>query len=258
MKHLTLVLCLDHLKKKEAPFFVLDAHGGCGLYDLTSIQAQKTREWEAGIGRMIQSPDANPDLVLYLAQIKSDWARQHYPGSPLLTARMLRENDRLIANELHPEDVETLKDNLWNFPNVRVTAQDAYESIRAYIPPAERRGLVLIDPPFEDRREFETLCRQMKEWKKRWATGLFLLWYPIKAHLAVVEMKRAAADLGLPRTWCWETLLHPAHQPETFNGCGLVMFNAPYQIPERLEALMPLLKNSLKLHKNQTEWLTPA
>ncbi len=255
MKHLALALVLDHLKKKDAPFCVVDAHGGTGLYDLQSVEAQKTLEWEAGIGRFEGMTDLPPDLSLYMNVVERDLGENHYPGSPMLIARMLRPYDRLIANELHPEDVETLKINLGRGKNIRVTNMDAYECIRANTPPKEKRGLVLIDPPFEKKDEFETLIAQMKEWKKRFANGVFVLWYPIKAHLAVQEMKDAASALGIPRTWCVETMLHPRYNEGTFNGCGLVIFNAPYQIPERITALLPVLKDRMGLLEAPEEWL---
>lgn len=256
MKHLALCLIIDHLKKKESAFCVIDAHGGPGLYDLHSEQAQKTREWENGIGLFTDMSESG-DFALYQTLVMSDLTEGRYPGSPCLIARMLRPQDRMIANELHPEDVQTLTQNLRRYKNARATHLDAYECIRANIPPAEKRSLVLIDPPFEQKDEFETLARQMKEWKKRFATGIFLLWYPIKAHLAVDSIKTAATELGMPRTWCLETLIHPAGQPDTFNGSGLILFNAPYQIPERLEALMPLLSQRMGLIGTPACWLVP-
>jgi 23S rRNA (adenine2030-N6)-methyltransferase len=253
-KHLALCLILDHLKKKDSPFCVIDAHGGIGLYDLQSDQAQKTREWESGIGRF-EGAEAGEDFALYHDLVKDDLAQNLYPGSPLLIARMLRDQDRLIANELHPDDVVSLEDNLNRQHNTRVTRLDAYECIRANIPPKEKRGLVLIDPPFEKRDEFETLARQMGEWKKRFAAGIFMIWYPIKAHLAIQSLKQAAASLGINRTWCIETLLHPGNQPETFNGSGLLIFNTPYMLPERMEALLPFLKERMGLFVIETGWL---
>jgi 23S rRNA (adenine2030-N6)-methyltransferase len=256
MKHLALALVIDHFKKKEAPFCVIDAHGGIGAYDLNSPQAQKTQEWEGGIGRFENAVDAPPDFALYHDLVKDDVARRVYPGSPLLTAKMLRPKDRLIANELHPEDFETLRRTVSGYNGVRVTHMDAYECIRANIPPKEKRGIVLIDPPFEKKDEFQTLIRQMEEWKKRFPSGVFMVWYPIKAHLAIEEMKRGAAALGLRRTWCMETLLYPRRQPESFNGCGLVVFNAPYMVPERMEALLPLLGRRMGLLETPSSWLT--
>lgn len=257
MKHLAMTMMLEHLKKKDAPFFVLDAHGGIGLYNLNAIEAQKTQEFAAGIGRFEDEAGMPDDFKAYYNLIKQDLADGYYPGSPTIAARMLRPQDSAIANELHPVDVETLKANLRRHKNVKITHQDAYECIRAHIPPKEKRGLVLIDPPFEKTDEFETLIRQMREWKKRFATGVFAIWYPIKAHLKVDAMLAAAAELQMPRTWVFETLLHPRGQADTFNGCGLVIFNAPYQIPERIEALFPYLERKMQLHACTSRWLVP-
>lgn len=258
MKHLCVALILDRMMEKDAPLFVLDSHGGCGLYDLKAVEAQKTGEWLDGIGRIPEAADLPEDFRLYQALIAKDLTQGHYPGSPVQIARMLRPQDRLVANELHPEDHETLRRNMRGFSGARVTHLDAYECIRANIPPAEKRGLVLIDPPFEERDEFETLCKQMDEWKKRFATGTFAIWYPIKAHLGVEPMKRAAAGAGFARTWCVETLLHPRSAPERFNGCGMLVFNTPYLVPERMEAMLPFLKARLELFETQSTWLTPA
>lgn len=259
MKHLTLAVILDYLKRKDSPFSVIDAHGGIGLYDLMGTEANKTGEWVDGIGRFKDLLRSSPDdLALYCDTLCAYVDNNLYPGSPLLIARALRPNDRLIANELHPEDVEILRGNLRAFKNVRVTHQDAYECIRANIPPVEKRGLVLIDPPFEKTDEFQTLIKQMKEWKKRFPNGVFIIWYPIKSHLAVDDLKQAARDLGLPRTWCFETLRHPRTQAETFNGSGLIVMNTPYQVPERLAALFPLLKERMELYDIAGEWLTTS
>ncbi len=247
VKHLVMMLCIDYLKRKDAPFCVIDAHGGCGLYDLSSEQAQKTGEWKDGIGRFDGLKNAPDDLALYLNAVRKDLAQNRYPGSPMIAGRMIRPADRLIANELHPEDQKTLRMVMGPKKNVRVTHLDAYECIRANLPPQERRGLVLIDPPFEEKDEFQTLIRQMGEWKKRWPTGIFLLWYPIKAHLPVQELKDSAASIGIPDTWAVDVFKYPASQPETFNGSGLILFNAPYQLPERVEALLPLLRERLGL-----------
>jgi 23S rRNA (adenine2030-N6)-methyltransferase len=248
IKHLVLALCIDYLKRKDNPFCIIDAHGGCGLYDLSSEQAQKTGEWTHGIGRLDGLENLPADLALYLSLIQKDRAAGKYPGSPMIAGRMLRPSDRLIANELHPDDQKTLRMVMGPKKNVRVTKLDAYECIRAHIPPAERRGLVLIDPPFEQKDEFDTLIRQMKEWKKRWPTGIYLLWYPIKAHLPVAQLKESGTLLGLPDTWAIDILKYPAAQPETFNGSGLILFNAPYQLPERIGALLPLLADRMDLH----------
>ena len=258
VKHIVLVLCLDYLQKKEAPLCIVDAHGGAGLYDLGSEEAAKTGEWQRGIGRLEGEAEPPGDLKLYLELVQKDVAARRYPGSPLFIARRLRPQDRLIANELHEPSFEALRSALSPFGNARATRMDAYECIRAHIPPKERRGLVLIDPPFEEKDEFETLARQMHQWKKRWARGVFLLWYPIKARSPVATLKDAAKDLGLPRTWAVEALIFPPERALTLNGCGVIVFNAPFTVPERIAALLPFLKEAMTLHETTCGWLVPG
>jgi 23S rRNA (adenine2030-N6)-methyltransferase len=258
IKHIVLVLCVDYLQKKESGLCLIDAHSGAGFYRLDSEEAEKTGEWKRGIGRLLHANCAPADLELYLGLVQADTAALRYPGSPFLLARTLRSQDRLIASELHGPAFETLRAVLSPYKNARAMHMDGYECIRAQIPPKERRGLVLIDPPFELKDEFQTLARQMREWKKRWATGVYILWYPIKAHLPVAELKAAARELSLPRTWCLEAFILPREQPETLNGCGLIVFNAPYTAPERTEALLPYLKDAMGLHGTACEWLVPG
>lgn len=248
MKHLTLALCLEHMRKKDKGFCAIDAHGGCGLYRLDGAEAQKTGEWQAGIGKLLALKNPPPDLALYLKLVRKDLANNKYPGSPLLIARMLRDQDRLIAGELHPDDYKTLKMTMGSHQNVRIEKRDAYETLRTYLPPAERRGLVLIDPPFEKKDEFERLGRQARQWHKRFPTGTYLVWYPIKAHLPSAEL-RAGLSALFPGTLCFETLLHPADTPESFNGSGLLLLNPPFGLKERLEALAPVLADVLSLHQ---------
>ena len=257
IKHIVLTQCLDYLQRKEGPLCIVDAHAGAGLYDLRSEEAAKTSEWERGIGCLQGLPSAPADLERYLSLVRDDLSEGRYPGSPLLIARCLRQQDRLIANELHEPTFEALRTNLTPFKNARASRLDAYECIRATIPPKERRGLVLIDPPFEEKDEFATLARQMKQWKKRWATGICVLWYPIKAHLPVAALKDEARNLALPRTWSVETLMFPRTQADTLNGCGLTVFNAPFTVPERIDALLPALKEAMNLHETASAWEVP-
>ena len=258
VKHIVLLLCLDYLQKKEGALCIADAHSGAGRYDLRSEEASRTRECERGAGRLQDMGNAPPDLDLYLGAIRQDMKSGHYPGSPLLAARRLRAQDRLIANELHEPAFEALRQTLAPFKNARAMNMDAYECIRAHIPPRERRGLVLIDPPFEEKNEFETLARQMPQWKKRWETGVFLLWYPIKAHLPVPALTEAVRKTGFRRTWRVEALILPRDRPETLNGCGVIVFNAPYTVPERMEALLPFLSAALSLHEASSAWEVPG
>lgn len=236
-KHLVMLMVTKHLQQKDTPFFVLDAFAGVGLYDLNSEQAQKTRESEAGIGQLMAAQLRHQDLRDIADVMRPEWDTGHYAGSPLLLARLLRGQDRLVANELHPEDFEELAQNLKRIKNTRATCEDAYQSIRAHIPPPEKRGLILIDPPFEKPDEFDLLVKNMKDWKKRWSTGVYMIWYPIKAGGASERLHAAASELGINRTWVSEILLRGRNLAGSLNGAGLVIFNTPYMIPERMGAL---------------------
>lgn len=236
-KHLIFTLALQYLQQKEKGLFVLDAFAGIGLYDLSRVEPNKTGEYLEGIAKIMESPAQNPDLLGFQKLAGLYWGGRSYAGSPLLAATMLRPQDRLIANELHPEDVEELRHHLRGFERVKVTAEDAYQCIRAHIPPSERRGIVLVDPPFEKPDEFQLLVRQMEEWKKRWATGVFMIWYPIKAGQPVRELHQAAADMGINRTWVSEILLRKRDLAGGLNGAGMVVFNTPFGLPEKIDGL---------------------
>lgn len=254
-KHLIMVLATDYLQQKDKGLMLLDSFAGCGIYDLSAPEAQKTGEYAEGIGQIMSIGSLNADLRRYQDLIEPYWLKHTYPGSPLLLAKLLRPQDRIIANELHPEDYESLRLALGRFNHTRLTKMDAYECIRANIPPQERRGLVLIDPPFEKKNEFELLIHQMQEWKKRWSTGCYMIWYPIKAHLPVTALHDAARELGLNRTWVADFLIHDRDQPDTFNGCGVLMMNTPYQLPEKISTLTPELC-SLLGGRMETTYLT--
>lgn len=231
------MMALDYLQQKEKGMFILDAFAGIGLYDLSQPEPQKTGEYLDGISKIMEADADNADLLKFQKLIKLFWGGNQYPGSPILAATMMRDQDRLVVNELHPEDSETLRHHLRGFKDVYVTKEDAYQSIRAHIPPAERRGIVLIDPPFEKPDEFDSLMKQMEEWKKRWPTGCFMIWYPIKAGQPIAELHRAAIDLGLNRTWVSEILLRDRKLSPGLNGAGIVMFNTPFGLPERIQSL---------------------
>lgn len=178
MKHTALVAVLLHLRKKEAPFAVIDTHAGRGLYDLSGTEAQKTGEAGQGIARLTAPVTAEP-LATYL-DIAGSFGANRYPGSPLIAARLLRPQDRLAAIEKHPEEVEALTEALKPFRKARVIAADGYAQLTKLLPPSERRGLVLIDPPFEATNEFEQIAQAFGQAIKRFATGIYLIWFPIK------------------------------------------------------------------------------
>ena len=254
VKHVVLMLVIEHLKQKDAPFRVIDTHAGIGLYDLTADEAQRTGEWRDGIGRLI-GPDAAPlpaDVARVLAPyldvvraLNPPGLLRRYPGSPWIARQLLRSRDQLVVNELHPQDAGALRQLFARDDQVKVLALDGWTALRALLPPKERRGVILIDPPFEAPREFERLIAGLAAAVRRFATGVFVLWYPIKDPKPVAAFQRRLVEAGYRRVLAVELLLGPLDDIQRLNGCGLIVVNAPYQLDARLLPVLSVLRERL-------------
>lgn len=246
-KHAFLMMALETLRAKDKPFVVVDTHAGIGLYDLAGTEAGKTGEWEQGIGRLIGRDDLPQPLQPYVQAIRDlnpDGGLRWYPGSPWLEAKALRQKDRLIACELHPEDAPALDHNLRRFGGVRVENADGYAVLKGQVPPPERRGLVLIDPPFERTDEIDVIIRTLRSAVKRWASGSYAIWYPIKDPAATMAFHEAVAGLaadGVTSAWALDLMVRPPRWSDTLNGCGFVFINPPWGVLKAAEAVMPWL-----------------
>lgn len=240
-KHALLVHLIAALLKKPTPVRVIDAHAGIGLYDLAATEATKTGEYLSGIARLWDSP-LSDRLSLYVSAVRDanrpsrDGALRYYPGSPRLIRSLLRDDDRLDLVELHPEDVRQLAGCFSRDPQVRIHAMDAYSALKALTPPAERRGLVLIDPPFEQIDEFDRVVRGLKQALKRWAHGVYAIWYPIKTRPPVERFFEHVRALETEALIC-EILIAPPDSPSRLSGCGVLILNPPWKIDETAEAL---------------------
>jgi 23S rRNA (adenine2030-N6)-methyltransferase len=269
VKHAVLALALDHLKAKDTPFCVIDTHAGVGRYDLEATAARKTGEYRSGIGRLLErDPQTLPgELRPYLGTVKAlnggglgNGSLRWYPGSPRLVRSLLRPQDRLIALELHPEDAAALAALFARDPQVRVQQGDGYVGLKALLPPRERRGVVLIDPPFEAKDEFERVVQGLRQGHRRWATGHYLIWYPIKDRAPVAAFHAALKATGIARILAAELLLRPADDAQRLNGCGLILVNPPWPIEDELHSLMPALAEILGAGPGggaTVEWLVP-
>lgn len=247
VKHAVLTLIIEHMKQKPAPFRVVDTHAGIGLYDLTAEQAQKTGEWREGIGRLMRadlSAAASAALAPYLDSMRAlnpEGMLLRYPGSPLIARDRLRADDRLVLNELHPEDQAELARLFARDRQVKVMALDAWTAVKALLPPPERRGLTLIDPAFEVQGELDRLVEALQQGVRRFATGTFLLWYPIKEMRPVAAFRQKLAALGLPKVLAIEFMIRGPEDETRLNGAGLIAVNAPYTLAETLRMLLPEL-----------------
>jgi 23S rRNA (adenine2030-N6)-methyltransferase len=258
-KHAALTLVLDWLLAKPAPFAVLDTHAGLGVYHLTSDEARRTGEAIHGaqrvFGRVLKSA---PSYSRLLAEMNPA-SLALYPGSPEIVLRMVRPEDRLIACELHPDDAETLRRRYRSDPRIAVHHRDGYEAVGAFVPPTERRGLVLIDPPFEAKDEAERLARTLAAGLRKWPTGTYVAWYPIKDYGISETLAAAARATPFPKTLRVEFL--PYHRNGSIMaGSGLIICNAPWRLDEQLSALCeelnPLLSDGSATWR--VDWLTKA
>ena len=265
LKHAVLARVLVHLKKKDKPFRVIDAHGGIGIYDLDGIEAGKTLEWQGGIGKMAEpfAPGVEALLTPYretVAKLNPDGGLARYPGSPWIAARFMREEDRMVANELHPEDKVLLEDCFRHDRRVKVTGVDADICIKANLPPPERRGLVLIDPPYEQTDEADRAMRMLAEGLRRFATGCFMLWYPVKADGLAERLCDAAQALAVPGTLKCELRVRESFREGGLAGSGLVIVNPPWRLDRELALLLPALARRLGLGnwgQGTVSWLPP-
>ena len=247
MKHIVLTRLIEYLKLKPAPFRVIDTHAGIGRYDLTGDAAQRSPEWREGIGRLLDKglpADAAALAQPYLDVVRGEnpgGSLTAYPGSPLLTRKLLRDQDRLFALELHPEDAATLGSLFAGDIQTRVIALDGWLALGAQLPPKEKRGLVLVDPPFEEENEFERLVTGLVRGYGKWTTGMFALWYPLKDQKERDAFIGALAETGIRKMLRVELVVRaPAHPPRLF-GSGLIIVNPPYTLEAELRVLLPAL-----------------
>ena len=265
VKHAVLALLLEHLKHKDKPFFVLDTHAGIGRYDLASEEARKTAEADGGIGRLWAAPRVPPELEGYLAAVAalnagSKGAPRWYPGSPLLLRRLLRPHDRLVAVELHPDDAAKLAAEFRCDRQVKVMQMDGYVALKSLLPPQERRGLAVVDPPFEALGEFDRLVTGLGQAHRRWATGIYALWYPIKDMRAVAAFRDSLKASGIRRILSAELWVETPGDPEIFAGCGIMIVNPPWTVKSSLETVFPFLSAVLARAPGagwRVAWLVP-
>jgi len=245
-KHLLIIRLMEDLQRKEKPMFFLDTHAGAGRYDLTGYNAGRTDEWRSGVGRLIAADDVPGDIARYLARLGQSGPRlRWYPGSPLLAQKLLREGDRAAVCELQPDDAVALQALLRDDPRLAVHRRDGYEALKAFLPPRERRGLTLIDPPFERRDEFEAMVRGLRTAHRRFPTGIYALWYPVKDVHAVSRFRRALGNGRIRRVLDVRMSPLPEDVPGRFNGCGMIVVNPPWGFDDWATELLPRLTELL-------------
>jgi 23S rRNA (adenine2030-N6)-methyltransferase len=250
MKHALLVRMLVYLQRKETPIRVIDTHAGIGLYDLGSEEATRTAEWTEGVGRLAEPfpPETESLLAPYRAVIASVRARHGdnaYPGSPGILREVLRRHDRGVLVELHPADHAALEQRYNAVANLKTLHLDGWTALQALVPPKEKRGLVLIDPAYEEAGELERLGREMLAALRKWPTGVYAGWYPIEGIGPVDAVARALHEASPRPGLRLELLVDDPREPERLNGSGLFVLNPPYALRAEAEVLLPALAQRL-------------
>lgn len=246
-KHAVLCRILHHLREKPAAFRVIDTHAGAGLYDLTSSEASRGGEWHDGIERLMAA--ALPATVAALlapyldviAALNERGRIVAYPGSPALIRAWLRPQDRLIACELEPQAAKSLAYHLRRDTRIKCLEIDGRTALAAYVPPKERRGLVLIDPPFEQDNDFIRLAQGLAAAHRKWATGIYALWYPIKGRSEPDALAKRLRRSGIGKILRAELIVSPLSDPARLNGSGLILVNPPWMIENELAFMLPAL-----------------
>ena len=250
-KHAILCRILHYLRGKPAAFRVIDTHAGAGLYDLAGEAATRGGEWHVGIETLlaVHLPKAVAALLSpYLEVIAALNERNRlriYPGSPALARAWLRPQDRLIACELEPKTAAALTRNLRGDIRIKTLVIDGWTALNAYVPPKERRGLVLVDPPFEADDDFARLASSLATAHRKWATGIYAIWYPIKGRRQVDVFAKRLRRLGLAKVLRAELLVAPLTDPSRLNGAGMILVNPPWTLENELSSLLPVLASVL-------------
>jgi 23S rRNA (adenine2030-N6)-methyltransferase len=263
LKHLTLMLALEHLTAKDTPVFYLDTHAGRGLYPLDDPATQKGGEYRSGIVRVLEAMDPPAAISRYLALVRSvggaSPALLAYPGSPRVALSLLRAQDHLALCEQEPAEAAALKRVFHAHRNVAVHERDGYEALKALLPPRQKRGLVLIDPPYEQAEEWSRLAQALDAAITRWPTGMYLVWYPIAPGPEATRFKGRARSTGIRRQLVAELLLRPEDTPVGLIGAGMLLINPPWRLDTMLAQLLPWLGRAMAGDgaRAKVEWLVP-
>ena len=265
LKHIVMARIIEHLKQKENAFRVFDAHAGTGMYALRGVEAQKTGEWRGGIGKMPELFESEVEALLepyrrVIAKLNPDGGLKFCPGSPDVIAQLLRKQDRFTLNELHPDDYVTMKERYYNDGRASITGIDATVLMKANLPPPERRGLVLIDPSYEVKNEKGLVLDALQFGYRRFATGVFLVWYPVKGADYAEQICAAFQNLGIAAMMKIELRVREAFDGGGLAGSGLIVVNPPWSLEAEMKVIGPALASRLGIGtwgRMDVEWLVP-
>ncbi|WP_438334236.1 23S rRNA (adenine(2030)-N(6))-methyltransferase RlmJ [Edwardsiella tarda] len=248
LKHTVQSLIITALKEKEKPFLYLDTHAGAGRYLLSGEHAEKTGEYLEGIARLWQQDDLPAELEPYMTAVRHfnrSGQLRYYPGSPLIARQLLREQDRLHLSELHPSDFPLLRAEFQKDERARVVRENGYQQLKSQLPPASRRGLILIDPPYELKSDYQDVVKGIQEGYKRFATGTYALWYPVVLRQNIKRLVHALEESGIRRILQIELAVRPDSDQRGMTASGMIVINPPWKLEGQMRSVLPWLHQVL-------------
>lgn len=262
VKHIVLTLILTALKQKEKGFFYLDTHSGVGRYSLLSAEAEKTGEYIEGIARLWDRTDLPEEVALYINALKkiNKGKLRFYAGSPLLAVQQLRPQDRALLTELHPNDFPLLRQEFAKVPNVVTKRENGFQQLKAALPPKEKRGLVLIDPPYELKDDYELVVQAIVEGYKRFATGVYAIWYPVVLRQHTKRIVKGLEATGIRKILQIELAVRPDSDQRGMTASGMIVINPPWQLEGQMKKILPYLTEVLVPEGTgswKVDWITP-
>ena len=252
LKHIVLTLCINALKEKEKPFLYLDTHSGAGRYLLKSEHSEKTGEYLSGINLLWQQPNIPELLNTYLSVIKryNPFSElKYYPGSPLIAKQLLRQQDKLNLTELHPTDYPLLRQEFSKDKRAKVLREDGFAQLKSKLPHEFRRGIILIDPSYEIKDDYQIIPKALFEAYKRFATGVYLIWYPVVSRTQTQKMIDSIIKLGIRRISQFELAIKPDNNQKGMTASGMLVINPPWKLHAQMQTILPCLKNTLDVEK---------
>ncbi|WP_368925238.1 23S rRNA (adenine(2030)-N(6))-methyltransferase RlmJ [Proteus mirabilis] len=263
LKHIVQTLIIESLKEKEKPFLYLDTHAGAGRYQLTNVHATRTGEYLEGIARLWQQEEV-PELILpyfeAVGSLNTSDELRYYPGSPLLAAKLLREQDLLMLTELHPTDFPLLRTEFSRDKRVRVCREDGFGQLKSKLPPASRRGFALIDPPYELKQDYSAVVKGIVEGYKRFATGTYAIWYPVVHRQQIKRMLKELEATGIRKILQIELAVKPDSDQLGMTASGMIVINPPWKLASQMASILPWLHKTLVPEgtgHTLVEWVVP-
>ncbi|ELV8555291.1 23S rRNA (adenine(2030)-N(6))-methyltransferase RlmJ [Vibrio fluvialis] len=262
VKHIVQSLILSALQQKDKPFVYHDTHSGVGRYDLTHEWSEKTGEYKQGIARLWQQTEVPEDIHSYLDAIKAlndDGELRYYPGSPRVARAHLRSHDRMVLTELHPSDYPLLEQEFHRDRQVAIFKEDGFARLKGSLPPKERRGLVLIDPPYELAKEYRDVVQAIAQSYKRWATGIYAIWYPVVNRCDIDDMIEGLQGLGIRNILQIELGVSPDTNERGMTASGMIVINPPWKLESQMQSILPFLKEAIAPATGhyKVEWIVP-